>query len=41
MSDTVLDSIAERVCGFQNKENTVLPLLQSELADLEKLLETL
>lgn len=36
MSDAVLDSIAERVCGFQNKENTVLPLLQSELADVEK-----
>lgn len=36
MSDAVLDSIAERVCEFQNKENTVLPLLQNELADLEK-----
>ena len=36
MNDAVLDSIAERVCEFQNKENTVLPLLQSELADVEK-----
>lgn len=36
MSDAVLDSIAERVCGFQNKENTVLLLLQNELADVEK-----
>lgn len=30
------DSIAERVFEFQNKENTVLPLLQNELADVEK-----
>lgn len=36
MNDAVLDSIAERVCEFQNKENTVLPLLQNELADVEK-----
>lgn len=36
MSDAVLDSIAERVCGFQNKENTVLPLLQNEFADVER-----
>lgn len=36
MSDAVLDSIAERVFEFQNMENTVLPLLQNELADVEK-----
>ena len=36
MNDAVLDSIAERVFEFQNKENTVLPLLQNELADVEK-----
>lgn len=36
MSDAVLDSIAERVFEFQQRENTVLPLLQNELADVEK-----
>ena len=36
MNDTILDSVAERVFEFQQRENTVLPLLQNELADLEK-----
>lgn len=36
MNDVTLDSIAERVFEFQQRENTVLPLLQNELADVEK-----
>lgn len=36
MNDTILDSVAERVFEFQQRENTVLPLLQNELADVEK-----
>lgn len=38
MNDVILDSVAERVFEFQNKENTVLPLLQNELADVEKVI---
>lgn len=36
MNDTILDSVAERVFEFQQRENTVLPLWQNELAELEK-----
>ena len=36
MNENILDSVAERVFEFQQRENTVLPLLQNELADVEK-----
>lgn len=36
MNDVILDTIAERVFEFQQRENTVLPLLQNELEDVEK-----
>lgn len=36
MNDTILDSVAERVFEFQQRENTVLPFLQNELAGVEK-----
>ena len=36
MNDKALYNIAGRVCEFQNRENTVIPLLQNELADVEK-----
>lgn len=32
----ILDSVAEHVFEFQQRENTVLPLLENELADVEK-----
>ena len=36
MNDKALYNIAGRVCEFQNRGNTVIPLLQNELADVEK-----
>lgn len=36
MNDVLIESISEHVFEYQKRENTVLPLLRSELSDVEK-----